>query len=163
MRTREPLLIESRYVESFVSTPRMETRKNRRLYWIASASVSMEGCQRDSVSEEHSRPKSASPPSWPAVFPGLVHPDASRKRIRAADDRRPAGFGSRGASGYFMRCNQYRAALENPPLSPTFSTRHFPPALPALNATGKILCEKYTPLVNGSLGERQKVGGRAIE
>jgi hypothetical protein len=39
--------------------------------WIASASVSMEGCQRDSVSGEHSRPRSASPPSRPPVFPGL--------------------------------------------------------------------------------------------
>jgi hypothetical protein len=32
------------------------TRKNRGLDWIASASVSMEGCHRDSVSGEHSRP-----------------------------------------------------------------------------------------------------------
>jgi hypothetical protein len=49
-----------------------ETRKNRGLDWIASAAVSMEGCQRDSVSGEHSRPRSASPPSRPPVFPGLV-------------------------------------------------------------------------------------------
>jgi hypothetical protein len=48
------------------------TRKNRGLDWIASASVSMEGCHRDSVSGEHSRPRSASPPSRPPVFPGLL-------------------------------------------------------------------------------------------
>ena len=38
---------------------------------IASASVSMEGCQRDSIRGRHSRPTSASPPSQPPVFPSL--------------------------------------------------------------------------------------------
>jgi hypothetical protein len=52
--------------------PFLGTRKNRGLDWIASASVSMEGCHRDSVSGEHSRPRSASPPSRPPVFPGLL-------------------------------------------------------------------------------------------
>jgi hypothetical protein len=46
-------------------------REKLGLDWIASASVSMEGCQRDSVSVEHTRPKSTSPPSRPPVFPGL--------------------------------------------------------------------------------------------
>ena len=40
-----------------------ETGKNRGLDWIASASVSMEECQRDSGSGGHSRPRSASQPS----------------------------------------------------------------------------------------------------
>ena len=41
------------------------------LDWIASASVPKVGCQLDSVWVEHSRPRSASPPSQPLVFPGL--------------------------------------------------------------------------------------------
>jgi hypothetical protein len=53
------------------SKGRLETGKNRGLDWIASASVSKEGCQLDSVWGGHSRPRSASPPSQPPVFPGL--------------------------------------------------------------------------------------------
>src|SRR5260221_9905885 len=49
----------------------METGKNRGLVWIASSSVSMEGCQRKSIWTEHSTPRSASPLSQPPVFPGL--------------------------------------------------------------------------------------------
>ena len=50
----------------------LETGKNRGLDWVASASVPKVGCQLDSVWGEHSRPRSASPPSQPPVFPGLV-------------------------------------------------------------------------------------------
>jgi uncharacterized protein (UPF0261 family) len=58
-------------IEPDISASEMETRKNRGLDWIASASASMEGCHRDSVSGEHNRPRSASLPSRPPVFPGL--------------------------------------------------------------------------------------------
>src|SRR5258708_6542220 len=49
----------------------IETGKNRGLVWIASSSVSMEGCQRKSIWTEHSTPRSALPLSQPPVFPGL--------------------------------------------------------------------------------------------
>src|SRR5260370_22698632 len=51
--------------------PITETGKNRGLVWIASSSVSTEGCQRKRIWTEHSTPRSASPLSQPPVFPGL--------------------------------------------------------------------------------------------
>src|SRR5258707_13097370 len=50
----------------------IETGKKRGLGWIASSSVSMEGCQRKSIWTEHSTPRSALPLSQPPVVPGLA-------------------------------------------------------------------------------------------
>ena len=58
-------------IDSLVKSilPRDREKPGARL--IASASVSMEGCQRDSIWGRHSRPTSASPLSQPPVFPSL--------------------------------------------------------------------------------------------
>ena len=51
------------------------------------------GIPADSFSGEHSRPKSASPPSQPPVFPGLPPWRAQQRKRRPNDGKRPKHVG----------------------------------------------------------------------